>query len=199
MVRRSPLIGAIVIAGLVAAGCAIPTQSVPSAIPASRVPFGLLNPKLPTTTTSQPKASVSEKIYLVGSNDRLVEANRVVSIPAPLKAVIVSLLGGPSQHEEQTSHISTAIPDKVDVISARLTKDPPVATVNFSQAFGQIIGSATELAVAQVVFTVVSYSGLSTGVVFEIDGQPITVPVANGQQTSGPVYLSQFAANAPPQ
>jgi hypothetical protein len=202
VVRRSPLIGAvaavaaIVIAGLGAAGCAIPTQRAPSAIPASRVPFGLLNHQLPTTTT-QPPSSVPEKIFLVGPNHRLVEELRVVAIPAPLKSVMVSLLEGPSQREV-ASRISTAIPDKVKLISATLSKDPPLATVNFNRAFGQITGSATELAVAQVVLTAVTYSNsLFTGVVFEIGGQKISVPIAGGQQTSGPVYLWQFAANAP--
>jgi hypothetical protein len=32
---------------------------------------------------------------------------------------------------------------------------------------------------------------LATGVLFEIDGQPTSVPVSSGAQVSGPVYLSQ--------
>jgi hypothetical protein len=189
------VIGALVIAGLAVAGCAIPTQSVPSAIPPGHVPFGLLNHQLPTTTTTQ-TASVPVKIFLVDASHRLVGVTRVVQIPAPLKSVIIQLLGGPSQ-KDQSAHISTAIPKSVTVISATLTKNPPIATVNFNQSFGGILGSATELAVAQVVFTVVSQTSLSTGVVFEIGGESISVTVASGAQESGPVFLSQFLANAP--
>jgi hypothetical protein len=178
------------------AGCAIPTQRLPSAIPPGHVPFGLLNHHLPATTTTQSKASVPVKIFLVGANHRLVELTRVVQIPAPLKSVIIQLLGGPSQKDE-AARISTAIPNGVSVISATLSKDPPLATVNFNQNFGEILGSATELAVAQVVFTVVTQTNLTTGVVFEIGGQVISVPVASGQQVPGPVFLSQFLANAP--
>jgi hypothetical protein len=196
VVRRSPLIGAIVIAGLLIAGCAIPTQGTPSAIPPSRVPFGLLNHQLPTTTTTQPKAAAQVKIFLLGSNRRLVEETRVAQVPAPLKSVIIQLLGGPLQKEE-SERISTAIPSSVHVISATLSKNPPLATVNFNQAFGEITGSSTELAVAQVVFTVVTASTLDTGVIFQIDGQTISVPMAGGGQVPSPVYLSQYLANGP--
>ena len=64
--------------------------------------------------------------------------------------------------------------------------------MNFNTAFGQITGTATEQAVAQVVSTVVNEVGLGTGVVFEIDGQRTSVPIANGSQVAGPVYLLQF-------
>jgi hypothetical protein len=194
--RRPRIISAVVIAGLAVAGCAIPTQHEPSAIPAGHVPFGLLNHQLPTTTTTQPKASVQVKIFLLGPNRKLVEETRVVQVPAPLKLVVGSLLGGPLQKEE-TARISTALPSSVHVVSATLSKNPPIATVNFNQAFGEITGSSSELAVAQVVFTVVTASTLDTGVVFEIDGQTISVPIANGAQWTGPVYLSQFLANGP--
>jgi hypothetical protein len=196
VVRRPGIIGAVVIAGLAVGGCAIPTQRVPSAIPPSRVPFGLLNHQLPTTTTTQPPISATVKIFLLGPNHRLVEEPRVVSVPAPLKLVIESLVAGPLQKEE-TARISTAIPNSVHVISATLSKNPPVATVNFNDAFGQITGTSTELAVAQVVFTVVTATTLDTGVVFEIGGQQISVPVASGDQMNEPVYLSQFLANGP--
>ena len=54
---------------LLAAGCAIPTQGSPSAIPSSRVPFHLLDPHPPTTTTTQPKPSsyVGVKVYFLNT------------------------------------------------------------------------------------------------------------------------------------
>ena len=68
----------------------------------------------------------------------------------------------------------------------------PSLTVNFNAAFGLITGTATEQAVAQVVATVVNEVGLGTGVIFEIAGQRTSVPIANGSQVAGPVYLLQF-------
>jgi hypothetical protein len=39
---------------------------------------------------------------------------------------------------------------------------------------------------------VVVDEGDSTGVLFEIEGQRTSVPIANGSQVSGPVYLIDF-------
>jgi hypothetical protein len=195
VVTRARVLCAVVVAGIAVAGCAIPTQRVPTAIPPSRVPFGLLNHQLPTTTTTVP-ASVPVKVYLLGANRKLVAESRVVSIPAPLKLVITSLLEGPTKKEEEAG-IKTAIPDSVRVISATVSKTPALATVNFNQAFGEILGTSTELAVAQVVVTVVAQTSLDTGVILQIEGQTISVPVANGTQVPEPVYLSQYLPNLP--
>jgi hypothetical protein len=76
------------------------------------------------------------------------------------------------------------------VISAPLVQGS-IVTVNFNTAFGQITGADAELAVAQVVATVVAQSKPTTSVLFEIDGQPISVPISSGAQVSGPVLLWQ--------
>jgi hypothetical protein len=69
--------------------------------------------------------------------------------------------------------------------------------VNFNSAFGQITGTAIEQAVAQVVATVATETGTGTGVIFEIEGQRTSVPVANGSQVAGPVYLLDFLSVGP--
>ncbi|HSZ36298.1 MAG TPA: GerMN domain-containing protein [Acidimicrobiales bacterium] len=174
-----------------AAGCALPTQGSPSAIPASRVPFHLLDPHPPTTTTTQPKPTsyVSAKVYFLNTNanNALTPTDRLVSAPAQLPAIITALASGPSSGES-ASGLTTAIPSDVTVLSAQETS-PNVVTVNFNTAFGQIAGTATEQAVAQVVTTVVNEIGLGTGVVFEINGTHTSVPIANGSLVAGPVYL----------
>ena len=78
----------------------------------------------------------------------------------------------------------------------QVSKTSELATVDFNEAFGQIAGSDTQLAVEQVVFTVVAQTSLATGVVFQIDGQTIPVPVGNNPSQRTPVYLSQYGANA---
>jgi spore germination protein GerM len=174
-----------------AAGCALPTQGSPSAIPPSRVPFNLLNPHPPTTTTTQPKPSsyVSAKVYYLNTkaNDALTPTDRMVSAPAQLPAIITALVAGPSSGES-ASGLTTAIPSDVTVLSAAETS-PNVVTVNFNTAFGQIAGTATEQAVAQVVTTIANEIGLGVGVVFEINGIHTSVPIANGSEVAGPVYL----------
>jgi hypothetical protein len=162
----------------------------------SKVPFDLLDPHLPTTTTTLPKPSslVPVKVFFLTSNSQLTTVPRVVAAPAPLTAVITSLLAGPTRTETGQG-ITTAIPSNVAVIST--TTAGGVVTVNMNAAFGAITGSSIELAVAQIVATVATEVGLNTGVVFEIEGQRTSVPIANGSQVSDPVYLIEFLSVAP--
>jgi spore germination protein GerM len=183
-----------------AAGCSIPTQSGPSTIASSRVPYHLLDPHQPTTTTTQPKPAsfVPVKVFYLNANanDQLAApVVRYVSAPAPLISIINALLAGPSS-SESAAGLTTAIPTDVTVLSAASTSSN-IVTVDFNAAFGQITGTATEQAVAQVVATVVTEAGLGTGVIFEIEGQRTSVPIANGSQVSGPVYLVQLLKVAP--
>jgi hypothetical protein len=196
VVRRLGAVCSVLISGLAAASCAIPTQQAPNGIPANRVPFGLLNHQLPTTTTTPPKPSVPVKIFLLGANQSLVAETRLVQVPAALSAVVDSLLNGPIRTEEAAG-ITTAIPNNVQVVSTTVTKTPELVTVNFNDAFAQITGGATELAVAQVVATVVTQTGYGTGVFFEIGGVPTNIPIASGAEVPGPVYLWQFLTSAP--
>jgi hypothetical protein len=195
-VRRSLVaVGAVTVA-LLSAGCAIPTQSGPVAIAPSKVPFGLLNPHPSTTTTTLPKSLVPVKVFFLNSNanNQLTPADRVVAAPAPLTAILNDLIAGPTSGE-QNNGLATAIPN--DVVALSATASGGIVTVNFNSAFGQIIGTATEEAVAQIVATVVNEQGFGTGVIFEIEGVRTSVPIANGALESGPVYLLQLLNGTP--
>jgi spore germination protein GerM len=192
--RRHAALAAVLLLVFVAAGCAIPTQSTPSTMSASKVPFNLLDPRLPTTTTTQPKSFVSVKVFFLDTANQLESATRFVASPAPLSAVITSMLAGPTKGETDQG-LSTAIPSDVTVLTA--TTEGSIVTVNLSAAFGQITGNSIELAVAQIVATVASENGPTTGVVFEIEGERTSVPIANGSQVNGPVYLLEFLTAAP--
>jgi hypothetical protein len=195
VVRRHRLFG-VVVAGLLAAGCGIPTQQQPVAISPDRVPLGLVSPTLPNTATTQPnpKSEVNVTIYLLqGPTNALVARQRVVQTPAPLKSILTSLMAGP-EVAETADGISTAIPNTVNVLS--VIKRGSIVTVNLDTTFGEITGSDTELAVAQVVATVAAQNGANTGVLFQIDYGPISVPIASGALVPGPVTLSQFQGPA---
>jgi hypothetical protein len=185
----------LVVSGLLAAGCAIPTQHGPSTISSSRVPFQLLSPEPPSTTTTQPRASslVTVKIFLLTGTGGLVAVQRYLLATAPLSSTLNALIAGPSNAESSTG-MTTAIPNNVVVISTSTVGH--LVTVNFSEEFAEISGESTEQAVAQVVATVVTQDGLGTGVIFEISGQNTSVPIASGALVPGPVYLWQFIASA---
>jgi spore germination protein GerM len=191
MVRRRRAVCAVLVGGLALAACGIPTQRDPSSISPSRVPLHLASPGGAGTTTTQPdaKSEVQVTVYLLNVDNQLVPVHRVVQVPAPLNSILTAMLGGPIQAEENDG-LYTAIPSDVSVISAPLVQGS-IVTVNFNTAFGQITGADAELAVAQVVATVVAQSKPTTSVLFEIDGQPISVPISSGAQVSGPVLLWQ--------
>ena len=193
--RRTLLAAALVVLGIVAAGCAIPTQGSPSVIASSKVPSHLLDPHPPTTTTTQPNAFVPVKVYFVNTSDQFVQATRYVAPPAPLIAVVRALLGGVTKGET-AENISTAIPSDVSVLGVS-TQPGNVVTVNLNNVFGEITGPDSELAVGQIVWTVTNEVGPTTGVVFEIEGQRTSVPIANGSLVAGPVYLLQFLSVPP--
>jgi hypothetical protein len=198
MVKRRHAVCALLLAGgLVLAACGIPTQGRPSSIPASHVPLHLASPAGSGSTTTQPnaKSEVQVTIYLLNVNNNLVPLHRYIQVPAPLSSTITAMLGGPIQSEENEG-LYTAVPSDVSLISAHLQGS--VATVNFNDAFGEITGADAELAVAQVVATVVAQSKPDTSVLFEIDNQPISVPISSGAQVSGPVLLWQVIPNATP-
>jgi spore germination protein GerM len=191
--RRAAALG-VLLAGVAffVAGCAIPTQSAPSAMAPSKVPFDLLDPRLPTTTTTQPKPSslVPVKVFFLNSSSQLTAAGRVVAAPAPLTAIITSMLAGPTRTETTSLGLTTAIPSNVAVLSA--TTSAGIVTVNLNAAFDAITGNSIELAVGQIVATVTSQTGNDTGVVFEVEGERTSVPIANGSQVNGPVYILEF-------
>jgi spore germination protein GerM len=185
---------AVALLAVVATACAVPTQGAPSTMAPSKVPFDLLNPHPPTTTTTtQPKATsfVAVQVYFLNDTNALTPVQRFVSAPAPLMSVLGALLEGPSSSDPQG--ITTAIPTDVRVLSA-VTTQPGIVTVNMNAAFGAITGNGLEEAVAQIVATVVTDQGSNPGVLFEIDGQRTTVPIANGSQSepNTPVYLIEF-------
>ena len=182
MVRLRGALCAVLVGGLALAACGIPTQGQPSTISPSRVPLGLASPAGSGTTNDTPRTI---QTGFAGTAQAYQD-----SLNSEKYLIITALLAGPTQADENDG-VYTAIPSDVTVLPAT----PPqgsVVTVNFNDAFGQITGADAELAVYQVVATVVTAQGkLDTGVLFEIDGAPTSVPVASGAQVSGPVYLSQ--------
>jgi hypothetical protein len=199
---RRPLLGALLLglACLALAGCAVPTQGSPQSIPPAKVPFGLLDPHPPTTTTTLPNPSslISVKVFLLDPSNRLLPESRLVPSTASLQAILNVLMDGPTSGEAANG-ITSALPNNVAVLSATssTTAAGSVVTVNMNSAFAQITGNDAELAVGQIVATVATENGFGTGVLFEVDGQHTSVPVANGSLANGPVYLLEFLNSTP--
>lgn len=192
---RSRPVVLILLLAMVAVSCGIPTQDAPSAISKDAVPFNLLSPSSPTTTTATipPVASVSEPIYLVAPTQHLSPVFRNVAPPANLTQIIGALLEGPTSAEASIGLQSSLTGKSSDVVA---TEANGIATVNFTTNPVQVVGPSQILAIAQVVFTAMAQPGI-TGVLFEIAGTAVEVPTAGGAQVPGPVTDNTYAPQAP--
>jgi len=189
------IVTAAVVLGL--AACGVPVDRGPSALPRKGIPFGLLRPSAPSTTTTSvlSPVEVAVQIFLVTSSGHLVGVTREVPAAAQqsLAAVLAVLVRGPTNTEAALG-VESAVPAQTAVLGATIGTDE-IATVNLGGTFGQLVGQAQIQAVAQIVFTAAALPGVS-GVTFALDGKAVNVPVASGVQV--PVAdPAQFAPLAP--
>jgi hypothetical protein len=188
--------GTLAVLALLVASCGVPTGGAPHAVSRSQVPGGLLSPAhITVPTTTPPQNDVPVNIFLIASDTTLRSVVREVPFPAVLSRVLAALTAGPTQGEILRG-LGTAIPPGTHVLST--TVQHGVATVNLSSPFGQTSGEAQVQAVSQVVLTVAADTTPATGVAFEVDGEPIEVPVGSGQQVPGPVYAWAYLPAPPP-
>lgn len=188
-----PLV-ALGLVAVVAGACGVPVDRGPTALPPRGVPFGLLDPANPTTSTvtAPPPVAVTVQVYLLGVTGRVAPVDRDVPVPAPLAAVLGALVAGPT-NAETADGLQSAIPAQTQVIAATVTSG--TATVDLGGTFGQLVGQAQIDAVAQMVFTATALPGVS-GVAFELSGQPVDVPTASGADVPT-ANRAQFASMAP--
>ena len=186
---------AVVATGLLLVGCGVPIDKGPTALARSGVPFGLLDPSTVPTTTTAPNptpVTVSVQIYLLDPAGQLVAVERQVPVPAPLTAVLAALADGPT-NAEAAAGLQSSIAPQTQVVSA--TVSGGLATVDLAGTIGQLVGQAEINAVAQIVFTATALPSV-TGVSFDFNGQPVSVPTATGAEV--PIASrAQFASMAP--
>lgn len=180
---------------MAAAGCGVPVDRGPTTLARAGVPFGLLAPSTSTTSTTAAAPApveVTVQVYLLGPSGHLVAVGRDVPFPAPMSGVLGALVDGPT-NTEAANGLQSAIPAQTQVVSATVAGG--VATVDLGGTFGQLVGQAQIEAVAQIVFTATALAGV-TGVSFELGGQAVAVPVADGADVPM-ANRSQFAPLAP--
>ncbi len=202
--RGRRALAALVVAALAAlsAGCGVPVSQSPTAL--GHLPPGLANA---STTTTIPQGGQPASVYFVSSGNpqTMLPVARTVPLKAGLDTVLAYLLQGPSQ-VEATNGVTTALTPEVQVLSAPWGRSGPavtLATINLNAAFGQISGPEQVLAVSQLVYTTAAFLSASpvplptVQVEFEINQQPIAVPLASGAFVSRPVTVVDYASLAP--
>lgn len=179
-------------AALLLTACGVPVDSSPQPLAAGDIPLGLT---AGTTTSSTelgprtPNPAALIQVYYVTA-DRLVARARLIPSPATVTTAMGALLAGPTAAEAQAG-IRSTIPSATQLLDARVSSR--TAVLDLSANFAGSGGPDQILAIAQVVDTMTSLPGV-TAVLFELAGQPVDVPNANGTLVTGPVSGTDYAA-----
>jgi len=110
-------------------------------------------------------------------------------------ASLKALLAGPTTAESGDRTIGTAIPSGTRLLGVTLKNG--LATVNLSTEFDSGAGTASmQYRLAQVVYTLTQFSTVKS-VLFQIEGQTVTVFGSEGIVLAGPVGRSDYAGQLP--
>lgn len=173
---------AFITAALLLPGCGIPADRHPVAVPG-----GVVRPALgPTTTTPAP--STQATIFFVQA-ERVVPVTRSTT-RSDLQAVLQVLLSGPTE-TELAGGLRTAISTQSNIAS--VSADGNTAVVDLTATFVEVGGAEQILALAQLVLTATATPGI-TNVRFQLEGQGVEVPRADGTLSSGPLTASDYAS-----
>ena len=173
------------------AACSLGSEASPHVVPRSEVPYGLLEPTVPTTAVESPAENVT--IYLEGPQ-HLATVSRIVPSPASPSGVLAALARGPTSAEaaiDLRSPISTAAPISVESV------DRGLVVIRLGAAFANLAGRDQIAAVAQLVYTMTAIPGIDA-VEVTINGRSATVPTANGALTRNPVTRAEYESMAAP-
>ena len=190
---RSGLLAMVVLGALALAGCGVPIGGAPTVIANNQ-----LNPSaLAPPPTTQPQGTQTF-IYLVAASGVPTPEVRIVppQMCTNYQELLTRLVEGPDP-EELCDGVYSAIPSGTEVLSVTphnvgVRPGSTPITVDFNDSFGDVAGTEQVLAIEQIVHTVDVLAGVGASVLFEIDGQPIEVPVLSGAEVSRPVSSSDY-------
>ncbi|MBK9181195.1 MAG: GerMN domain-containing protein [Acidimicrobiales bacterium] len=175
------------------AACGVSSDRLPRDVNPDDVPFDLLAPSNTTPPTTEPgPTSRLIDVYLVGT-DRLAPSPREVAVPVRAGDRVDALLAGVTD-AEATAGLRTAIPAGTLLLDTELADG--VLTLDLSEDLLTVQGAEQKIAMAQLVFTSTSADGVEA-VLFEIEGEPVQVPVDDGSLSAEPLTRRSYPSLAP--
>jgi spore germination protein GerM len=185
---RRPVTTGFVLAALLAAGCGIPEDRHPTALPGGVITPGLGSTTTTATTPSNPEPTMEATVFLVRAEHVAPVVRRTTR--ADLQTVLGLLITGPTE-AELGAGMRTAISPQTQLHSVAV--NGTTAVIDVTSAFVEVAGQEQILALAQVVLTATTVPGI-TEVRFALEGQPVDVPRADGTLSSGPLSATDYAA-----
>jgi Sporulation and spore germination len=184
--RRTGVVFVAVVLGLLA-GCGVDPQSEPKALTADDVPFDLLQPAAPRSSSADEQGGAIH-VFLV-RDGRLVATPRGREAADSPRSLLATLLEGPTG-EEASAGLSTSIPPELGVDRTIIRGD--TAFVDLAGPLDVIAARPDRsLAIAQLVYTATDLPGVSL-VAFRLGGERAEVPRGDGTLTNEPVSRSDF-------
>jgi hypothetical protein len=171
---------ALVAAALLVAACGIPTDRHPTAMPG-----GVVRPALGPTPITPTPATRATVFFVQAEN--LVPVDRSTTRP-DVQAALEVLFSGPTE-TELAAGLRTAISSQTNVRSIRT--EGGTAVIDLTSTFVEVGGEEQILALAQIVLTATATPGI-TDVRFELEGQAVEVPRADGTLSSGPLRATDY-------
>ncbi len=158
-----------------------------------------------TTTTTEATNQVTVAAYFFLDDTNVTSRPGPFLVPVgrnvpesldPVEAALDELFKGPTAAESNSvPAITTTIPDNTLLLGVTLTDG--VATVDLSREFESGGGSFSMFGrLAQVVYTLTQFPDIES-VVFELDGEPVTVFSNEGILIEGPVDRSNYTDTIP--
>jgi spore germination protein GerM len=178
------------------AGCGVPRDQAPRAVPAGQVDPRLLAEPSPTGTPEPTGSSAFDVAFVIG-DDSLRLIRRSVS-PAPadqqVTQLLVALAAGPDD-ADHAQGLSTALPSDVTLKLEGLVDGEAVVEINGGTKDAD--PRRLPLSVAQVVLTVTSHPDVHA-VRIVSDGQPVEPPLPDGNIVHRALTARDYASLVAP-
>ena len=175
---------------LVLAGCGVPRDSAPRAVPAGQVDPRLLAESSSTPTPS-PTGGFTYRVAFVTPDDTLQLIPHRIS-PAPSRQQVQQLLDTLATGPDSAEHahgLSTALPSDATLSLIDLTNGQ--AVVDIKAGTKDPDARRLPLSVAQVVLTLTSHPAVHAVSIFS-DGQPVEAPLADGFIAHRPLTAADY-------
>jgi spore germination protein GerM len=176
------------------AGCGLPIDNSPQAIPANDMPLALSEPNSTVPGSSSTHGSIPVEVYFLGPDAQLVGEIRYLRPPPTPQEVLDVLVAGPSPRE-YVEGVQSAIPSSADLVAGDMAGG--VLDVLLDTSFGSLRPGQEPYEFAQVVYSLTSLPEVH-GVLFEYEGSLIQPEVGTGALATGDVvYRSDYKQLAP--
>ncbi|MGA3352335.1 MAG: GerMN domain-containing protein [Acidimicrobiales bacterium] len=175
---RLAALGALAVALASLAGCGLPVDTSPQAIPSSEMPLALIA----TNTTQAPNpivhGEVQVPIYLISPDGtQLVVRDAYVHPPITPQNVLDALQQGPTA-EDYDAGIQSAIPPTADLVSGGVSDG--LMTVDLDSSYQSLLPNQQADYFAQIVATLTCLPTVTKGVNFYYNNSAVEPVVGNG-------------------